>query len=716
MPSPFRSRIRAALANPTLQAALDWNSERRLKARLQAMASIPINERENIRQRAREVRARVIAELDYYLEQFTSNARDNGLIVHQAIDGAHAVQEVLQIAHQHHARLIAKAKTMVGEEIWLNPALEADGLNVVETDLGEYIVQLRGEPPSHIISPAVHLTRQDVGVTFSEKLGVPYTDDIPTLTAIAHDVLRQTFLEADIGLSGVNLGVVESGMLCLVTNEGNGRMCTTLPKVHIALMGIERIVPTLDDLALVLQLLPRSATGQKLTVYTSLINRPRRSDEIDGPVERHLVLVDNGRRALQRSPLAEALYCIRCGACLNACPIFREIGGHNYVGVQGHHTPYPGPIGSVISPGLFRETAFNNLARASSLCGACKEICPVEIDFPKLLLRIRAGQWNREPAGETDEEQQEITASSGDQVDGTDRAIQKGKAELGGWDDSQPHVPTGLRVGLHAFTWIASSPWRFDIAQRLAGLFSHLINPLSDWLRMPALTGWGYRRDFPRPALSPFHTIYSKIRDNSLSTAQLTPLPPNPHTARGDELLPTSPPTVDDDHLPLVERFKVELAALGGMIVCCSSEELSQHLLDLLHKLDVSTIQAWEETQLPEGLLAALGKNGVQIQQDPDPSIRVGLTGALAGIAETGSIILTSGAGRPLTASLLPEIHCAVLRKEDIRRSLAETLNLPQVRQASSAVIITGPSRTADIEMALTIGVHGPREIHVLVV
>ena len=211
------------------------------------------------------------------------------------------------------------------------------------------------------------------------------------MTNAARRTLRQVFLEADIGISGVNFGVAETGTLCLVTNEGNGRMVTTVPPVHIALMGIERIVPALDDLALMLSLLPRSATGQKLSVYTSLINRPRKPWDPDGPQERHVILVDNGRRAVQASDLREILYCIRCGSCLNACPVFREIGGHAYVSVDGKGSPYPGPMGSVVSPALFGQLEYGHLARASSLCGACREACPVDIDLPKLLLRIRAG-------------------------------------------------------------------------------------------------------------------------------------------------------------------------------------------------------------------------------------------------------------------------------------------------------------------------------------
>ena len=344
-----------------------------------------------LRQRAHAVRHETITNLDTYLQQFVSNVEKHEIILHRAETAQDAFAIILDIVQSNHARLIAKSKSMVSEEIGLNHKLEQMEIRVVETDLGEYIVQLRGEPPAHIITPAVHLRREDVGDLFASKLGIPYTEDIPTLTAVARQVLRQTFLEAEIGFSGVNFGVAETGTMCIVTNEGNGRMVTTLPPVHIALMGMERIVPTQKDLGLMLQLLPRSATGQKLSVYTSLINAARQTGEVDGPRQRHLILLDNGRQALRSSVLAEALLCIRCGACLNVCPVFQEMGGHGYVNRHGQISPYSGPIGSVISPGLLGIAEYGQLARASSLCGACKEACPVDIDLPKLLLRIRAG-------------------------------------------------------------------------------------------------------------------------------------------------------------------------------------------------------------------------------------------------------------------------------------------------------------------------------------
>jgi L-lactate dehydrogenase complex protein LldF len=700
----FREKINLALSDPVLQSALDGNAERRRNARQQAFASLPEG-LEPMRQRAHAVRAEVISHLDQYLEQFAANAQANGMVVHHAADASQAVQIVRQVISQSGGRLIAKSKTMVGEEIHINHALEADGLQVVETDLGEYIVQLRGEPPAHIITPAVHLTRQQVGRTFEEKLGLPYTDDIPTLTAAAHSVLRQTFLSADVGISGVNFGVAENGALCLLTNEGNGRMVTTLPRLHIALMGIERLVPGMDDLALLLALLPRSATGQKLTVYTTLIHGPRRPGDVDGPQERHLVLVDNGRRRLRLSPLAESLYCIRCGACLNACPVFREIGGHAYLGAHGAYTPYPGPIGSVISAGLFGGSEFGQLARASSLCGACKEACPVDIDLPKLLLRVRAGLT---APGEFPPvtSAPSPTASPQAPAPGTPAANT---------------APRSLALGLRLFTWVAVSPRRYAAAQRLAGLFSRLLAPRSPWLRLPAMTGWGYSRDFPRPATRPFSSRFKQANSQQLArwangptASSRQPAADSQHSI-ADGQPPAAnrqPPTYNQSDL--VERFAAEVVALGGTFVRCPESELAGRIAALLQSQGVSAVQAWDPGELPPGLLDRLQSAGIRASLEPDPDLSAGLTGAAAGVAETGSLLLPGGAGRPLTASLLPTLHIAVLKASDILPSLAHLFAArPDLRQTSALVLVSGPSRTADIEMALTIGVHGPSAVHI---
>ncbi|MDD5466607.1 MAG: LUD domain-containing protein [Anaerolineales bacterium] len=671
MPNALHKHIRQALAQPNLQAALDANSERRLAARRTAMASLPID-LESARQRAHAMRLHTIQNLDGYLAQFIERLQVNGIQVHRAADAAQATQIVLEIARQKDARLIAKAKSMVSEEIELNHALEAAGCKPIETDLGEYIVQLRGERPAHIITPAVHLRRSDVARLFAEELGIPYSEDIPTLTAAARRTLRQVFLEAEIGVSGVNAGVAESGTLCMVTNEGNGRMVTTLPPVHIALMGIERLVPTMADLALLLELLPRSATGQKLSVYTSLINAPRRTGEVDGCQERHLVLVDNGRSRLRGTPLSEALLCIRCGACLNACPVFREIGGHAYVGQDGAPSPYPGPIGSVVAPGLFGVEQFGGLARASSLCGACKEACPVDIDLPRLLLRVRAGGDNLQTKS------------------------------------TPPNVPWYLALGLNLFTWIATRPAWFGLAQRVAGYGSRVLTWRQPWLRLPAITGWGASKDFPRPAARPFHARWAQLAaEPVIHSARAT-------TAAGSSTPPAPEPGIDGEDG--VERFARELEALGGQVHFCKGNELVAEVFRFVQSRQIEALLSWEESRLPQeaqGLLEALQRAGVRISHQPDPSLPAGLTGALAGIAATGTLLLPSAPGQPLSVSLLPEIHLAVLDSRTIQPSLEAALSLPEARQAATLVLETGPSRTADIEMTLTIGVHGPREVHV---
>jgi len=693
MSESFHKRIQHSLENPGLQAALDGNAERRKNARQQAYASLP-EELETLRQRAHAVRAHTIANLEEIQAQFITNARLNGITVHQAATATQAVELVLKIASQNKARVIAKSKTMLGEEIYLNHALELAGIKVVETDLGEYIVQLRGERPAHIITPAVHLSRGDVAQTFTEKLGVPYNEDIPSMTAIAREVLRQVFIQADIGLTGVNFGVAESGTLCLLTNEGNGRMVTTLPRVHIALMGIERLLPSLQDLAVMLALLPRSATGQKLTVYTSLIHGPRRPPEVDGPDQRHLILVDNGRSALVGSPLEEALYCIRCGACLNACPVFREIGGHAYVGIHGQPTAYPGPIGSVLSPGLFGTAEFGNLARASSLCGACKEACPVDIDLPRLLLRVRAGA-TAEPIQR--------------QTNGSPSVIPSGHANKPQYQAS--NSPVGLRIGLHLYTWAASSPRRYAAAQGLASWLGRLFGRSSAWLRLPGFTGWGASRDLPRPTQTTFHQRFNSVRK------QLEVRPGPSPTPSALPPLSIQPPILESPPVAL-DRFEKELRAIGGVVTRCQPADLSKHILALLVRRKIFRLQTWEMDHLPVGLLKNLQTAGITITHQPDPKIQAGLTGALAGIADTGTLVVPSGVGQPLTASLLPELHIAVLDSSQIYENLQQLFDQQKpVRQAildtPAAVLISGPSRTADIEMTLTIGVHGPREVQV---
>lgn len=461
---PFSELVSRAFANPERLAALRQAAGDSHDRSEDVMKSLP--DADATRDLARAIRAHTIVNLDRYLEQFESAMTAAGGRVHWARDAAEACQIVLGIAGESGGRRVVKSKSMLSEEIGLNGALEQAALEVVETDLGEYIAQLGHDRPSHIVAPVLHLTRQEVGSIFTENLGVPYTDEIGVLTGIARRMLREHFLSADMGISGCNCAVAETGTVCLVTNEGNGRMVTGLPRVHVVLMGMERIVPTLDDLGVMLQLLARSATGQKLSVYTSLISGPRRAEEPHGPDEVHVVIVDNGRSRALGGELAEILYCIRCGACLNVCPVYHTIGGHAYGSV------YPGPMGSVVSPVLGGVAVFPELPHASTLCGACRDVCPVRIDLPTLLLRLRR------------------------------ETVRQGESP--GW----------MAAGMKGYALVAGGPGRFRWAAGLAGWFSRLVG--GEWFggRLPGPLGaWTRYRAFPLFARKTFQAWWKERGD-----------------------------------------------------------------------------------------------------------------------------------------------------------------------------------------------------------
>ncbi len=669
----FRERIRTALANPALQSALDRNAERRKEVRTRAFASLPEGGRLH-KERARAIRQETLARLEPLLETFLRHAEENGIHIHRAEDAAAARRIVLGILRKHGVRLVAKSKSMVSEEIGLNAALEAAGMRVVETDLGEFIIQLRGEKPAHIITPAVHLRREDVGRTFAEKLGLPYTTEVAEMNAAARRTLREVFLRAGAGISGVNFGVAESGTLCLLTNEGNGRMVTTLPKVHIALMGMERLVPDWEALAVMLDLLPRSATGQKLTTYVTLLNGPRRPEDPDGPQERHLVLLDNGRGALRKSPLSEALLCIRCGACLNACPTFREMGGHAYVGARGQPTPYPGPIGSVVSPGLFGVRDFGHLAKACTLCGACAEACPVSVPLPDLLLRVRQM-----------------------------------------WEATRPRESRAARGGMRAYAWVMTHPRAYRLLRRAAALGMRLLPRKDGWLTWmpPPFDAWTRTRHFPLPAQG--------------SRTESIPLPPAEPMPPGEE--PSAPP----ERRPPAALFAAEVRALEGEVIPCAAEKLGEALSAWLRNKGAREVLIPPGEGLAPEVRAALTSVGLRLVEaslpaaDPARQERLeslaqaeaGIAVAAAGLAATGTVILSGEREHPQGSSLLPPISAVILRERDIHRDFGAFLQAGGgrfIQKKSSVTLMSGPSRTADIEMTLTIGVHGPGTVGIFVV
>ncbi len=380
----FTPASAAAMQNPQLRRALDRVGVGFDVARRNAIEEVTSEAWEEWREEARQIKIHTLDHLDYYLELLYDNVTAAGGQVHFAVDSAEANAIVSHLVQSRGVKVATKSKSMVSEELELNPVLESLGVDVYETDLGEYIIQLAGETPSHLVAPALHKSKEDVAELFAKKLGIPYNEDIEAMAAAARVALRDKFMEADLGISGANFVVAETGTLVIVTNEGNGRLCTSAPRMHIGITGMEKVIPSLQDLAIFLRLLPRSATGQRISSYVSMVTGPRRQDDEDGPEEFHLILVDNGRSRMLRDPkMREALYCIRCGACLNICPVYQRVGGHAYGWV------YPGPIGAVVSPMLTGVKEAKELPQASSLCGACREACPIKINIPRMLLELR---------------------------------------------------------------------------------------------------------------------------------------------------------------------------------------------------------------------------------------------------------------------------------------------------------------------------------------
>ncbi|CAG37735.1 LutB/LldF family L-lactate oxidation iron-sulfur protein [Desulfotalea psychrophila] len=379
----FNKNIAEALADTELRANFRAATDT-LLAKRKTIFSSP-EETEHLRDVGSLMKKNVIGKLPQLLEKFEKQCIKNGIIVHWAETALESNELILGILDEHSVTKVIKGKSMTTEETHLNAYLEKHGKEIIETDFGEFILQLNNEPPSHIIVPAVHKNRKQIARVLADNLpDMEYTEDVGVMLTKVRSTLRSHYQTADAGISGVNFGIAETGTLCLVENEGNGRMCTTVPDLHIALMGVEKIVENLADIPALYRLLCGSATGQRITTYFNMISGPRKKDERDGPREVHLVLLDNGRSRIMNDPqLSESLKCIRCGTCLNHCPVFTRIGGHAY------GSAYPGPIGTILTPQLEGLNPKGALATASSLCNACAEVCPVKIPIPEIIRRIR---------------------------------------------------------------------------------------------------------------------------------------------------------------------------------------------------------------------------------------------------------------------------------------------------------------------------------------
>jgi len=450
----YKEEARRALKDQVLQYALADFQERISTATDIVYRNLP--EGPDLRLKAHDLRMQAIKNLDILLEIFAEKIRQNDGHIFFAEDGQAAVSYCLKVARKHNVKKVVKGKSMVTEEIGLNTSLIAAGIEVTETDLGEYIVQLAGEHPSHIIAPAIHKTRKEIGQLFSEKLGIPYTNDPPSLTRAARKALREKFLAADMGISGCNLACAETGHITTVSNEGNIRMATTLPKVHVVFMGMERIVAGLEDYDVLFRLLSRAAAGQNMATYVSYIGGPRSDDQVDGPEEIHIIVLDNGRtRILADEEFREMLCCVRCAACLNVCPVYGKIGGHSY------GFPYSGPLGAVLTPLLIGVNRAKDLCLGETLCGACKQACPVDIDIPRMLLGLRAKLAEGDP----------------------------------GWNVNQNN--RSEKVMYKVWSWLIGSRRLYDLSLRMIGILQKFL-PKKDgmirWLPFP-FNGWTMSRD-----------------------------------------------------------------------------------------------------------------------------------------------------------------------------------------------------------------------------
>jgi len=458
----FKARAHDNLHDAKLQANLRKFQGKFVPARRNAI--VELDDFEGTREAARTIRQRALDDLDTWLTLFEQNATSRGATVLWAATPADVNRLVLDIAARHVVRKIIKSKSMVSEESALDHAIEAAGLTVVETDLGEYILQINDyEPPSHIIGPALHKSKDEVAELFHRKHGTPKKDDIQALCLEARAVLREHYLTADMGISGGNFFVAETGSVVLVTNEGNATLTTTLPKVHVAISGIEKIVPTLEDVATLMRLLPRSATGQSISNYVDILTGAKGSGEFHGARHMYFILVDAGRTSVLESDVREALRCIRCGACMNHCPVYQNIGGHSYGWV------YPGPIGSILTPMYVGLENATELPQASTLCNQCGVVCPVKIPLPDLQRKLR------------------------------EKAFERGLR------------PWGERTGLRLWAWFAKRPGLYGAATAIGvRMLRWLARKDGMIARLPLGGGWTHERDMPAPAGRTFRELYKQ--------------------------------------------------------------------------------------------------------------------------------------------------------------------------------------------------------------
>jgi len=745
-----KERAEAALGDEFLRRAVRFTTERLRAGRRQAAEEH--GNWEEWRERGRQIRLHTIAHLDYYLNLFAENARANGAHVHFARTAEEAARVVQDIARNVQAKTVVKSKSMVTEELHLNQALSEIGVKAIETDLGEYIIQLAGETPSHIIIPCIHKNRDQIAELFSKEAGEQLSSDTKALAGFARRILRERFLTADIGMTGCNFAVAETGSICIFENEGNARMVSTVPKVQITLMGMERIVPTWADLEVMATLLPRSATGQKLTVYLSGISGPRRPGDADGPEELHIVIVDNGRSNQLGDPeFQELLNCIRCGACLNVCPVYRHIGGHAYGGT------YSGPIGAVLTPALKKNVAeWDDIANASSLCGACWEACPVKIPLHDMLvyLRRRKAESPYRNAGEAAAMKayglamarpERLSAALklarfGQRFAGRDGEIRARIGPLGGWIKHRalPMLPEESfrdrwkklnRDGARPLDPAVEERLRAALAERAAG------GGHRDEARGGAEHGLAARGDARSAAGEPGRTPLASMPDDQRAMIGhiAQKLGRQPLSAPAGRALRGAPDFWRAFALPedeRRERFAANFRAAGGHVTSAPDlRAASRYIAEQSAARGASRLLLQDAPELAAlALDAAMPDARIGVwNRDPAANWIAEAAASHAGVvladgaaAYTGTVALLSSKERGRAVSLLPPLLFVVLPADRIRTRLGEIFEA--FDQGGRSVmpagvhLVSGPSRSADIENDLTIGVHGPGDVHVIIV
>ena len=707
----FPAAARRSLADSQLRANLARATSTIRDKRSRVVDELP--DWEELRRAGAAIKDGALLRLDSMLEQLEAAVSAAGGVVHWARDGDEACSIVASVAHAHGAEEVVKVKSIATDEIGLNERLAADGILAVETDLAELIIQLDGDFPSHILVPAIHRNRAEIRDIFRRELALEeLTDEPAALAEAARLHLRAKFLSARVGVSGANFAVAETGSVCVFESEGNGRMCTTLPEVLVTVMGIEKVIPDWRDMEVFLQLLPRSSTGERLNPYTSVWTGvagggAARTDAPDGPREFHLVLLDNGRVQTLADELGrQALRCIRCSACLNVCPVYARVGGHAYGSV------YPGPIGAILTPQLKGIEAARSLPYASSLCGACGEVCPVKIEIPRLLTHLRA----REVATRRRLDPEKLT----------------------------------MKALFHTF----SSRTRYERAQKLARTAARPFTGHGRTIsRAPGpLAGWTMSRDLPTPASETFREWWRRTRGPSTPRAAvvstLTPRSGNKREAPGQ---PSG-----DARSDVLRRIRAALgdAAPGDIprgyrtedergrdeIVKLFAERVAEYRATV-HRVGAREVGECVERIAKEagarriGVAADLprewwpaeagrGGSGVELVEDRSLSVRQldeldgALTGCAVAIAEVGAFVLDGGEGQGRRAlTLVPDLHICVVREDQVVGLVPEAVERlgESVRAGRPLTFVAGPSATSDIELDRVEGVHGPRVLHVVV-